>query len=120
MTIDYDTLYTFVDDFCMAFEPWYERQMLSEDKPKRRRGGQLKLSEVITILLAYHQSGMACFQYFYFDLMRNGRHLFPHLVSYSRFVYLIKRAFPALVCMIKSACGEVAYSGDREQRFWRL
>ena len=107
MTIDYDTLYTFVDDFCMAFEPWYERQVLTEDKPKRRRRGQLKLSEVITILLAYHQSGMVCFQYFYFDLIRNGRHLFPHLVSYSRFVCLIKRAFPALMCMMKSIEGEV-------------
>ena len=105
--IDYDSLFTFVDDFCMGFEPWYVQQLLTDCKCKRRRHGQLKLSEVLTILLAYHQSGMSCFQYFYFDLMRNGRYLFPGLVSYSRFVSLIKHAFPALVCMLKSIEGKV-------------
>ena len=102
MAIEGEPLFTFVDDFIGGFEPWYERQILSDDKPKHR---QLKLSEVITILLAYHQSEIACFQYFYFDLMRHGRHLFLDLVSYSRFVHLIKRAFPAFICMMKSVEG---------------
>ena len=107
MAIDNDTLFTFVDNFICGFESWYEDYMLTDNKSKRRRRGQLKLSELITILLAYHQSGMACFQYFYIDFMRNRRHLFPNFVSYSRFVCLIKRAFPVLICMMKSVEGEV-------------
>ena len=107
MTLDYDTLFVFVDDFCQGFEPWYQEQLITSGKVKRRRGGQLKLSEVLTILLAYHRSGKTCLKYFYFDLYTKGRHLFPTLVSYHRFITLIKRAFPALVCLLKSLQGEI-------------
>ena len=105
--IDYDTLFCFVDDFCGGFEPWFDQQLLESGKKRRRRSGQLKLSEVLTIVLAYPQSGRACFQYFYFDLLAKGREMFPTLVSYSRFVRLIKRAFPALLCLLKSLFGDV-------------
>ncbi len=107
MDIDYDALFVFVDDFCVSFEPWYQKQLLTDGRIKRIRAGHLKLSEVIMILLAYHQSGMACFKYFYLGLLTKGRDLFPHLVSYERFVILLKRALPALVCMLKSLEGEV-------------
>jgi hypothetical protein len=107
MFIDYDTLFYFVDNFCMSFEVWYKKQLLSEGKIKRDRCCQLKLSEVLTILLAYHQSGMACFKYFYFYVLRYHRHLFPNLVSYSRFIVLVKRSFAPLLCMLKSLQGEI-------------
>lgn len=106
--IDYDTLFCYVDDFCCAFEPWYNKQLLSSGDRQRSRKGQLKLSEVLTILLAYPQSGMSCFQYFYFNLLAKRRDLFPNLVSYNRFVRLIKRAFPPLLCLLKSLFGEVS------------
>ena len=107
MLIDYDSLFVFVDDFCIGFEPWYVHQLITDGTIRRRRIGQLKLSEVLTILLAYHQSGMACFKYFYLNLLREKRHLFPNLVTYERFVILIRRAFPALICMLKSLEGDV-------------
>ena len=62
----------------------------------------MSLSEIITILIAFHQSGMACFKYFYLELMRNYRNLFSYLVHYDRFLALIKLAFPALVCLLKT------------------
>jgi hypothetical protein len=65
MEIDYDRLFCFVDDFCKGFEPWYKGQLLKDGLKKRNRSGHLSLSEVITILLAYPQSGMTCFKYFY-------------------------------------------------------
>ena len=107
MFIDYDTLFVFVDDFCKSFEPWYKKQLIAEKQRKRTRSGQLSLSEVLTILLAYHESGMACFKFFYVNLLRDGRNLFPHLVTYERFVTLIKRAFPALMALLKSLQGEI-------------
>ena len=35
-------------------------------------------------------------------------HLFPDLAHYSRFGQLTKRAFPALVCMLKTMMGEAS------------
>ena len=106
MEIDYDTLFCFVDDFCKGFEPWYRRQLISEGSRKRNRSGHLSLSEVLTIILAYHQSGMACFKYFYMALQQTRRNLFPGLVHYAGFVKYISYAFPALVCMLKSLIGK--------------
>lgn len=95
MDIDYDTLFCFVDDFCLGFEPWYRRQLISDGSRKRNRSGHLKLSEIMTILLAYHQSGMACFKFFYMALLQIKGTLFPRLVHYARFVKLIG-PFPPL------------------------
>ena len=63
MIIDDDTLFDSVDDFCQSFEPWYKNQLVCNDKKKKRkRKGHLKLSEVLTILIVYHQSGMSSTQ----------------------------------------------------------
>ena len=37
MEIDYDTLFYHVDTFCMAFEPWYQLQLLTSGTVKRKR-----------------------------------------------------------------------------------
>ena len=107
MEIDYDSLFYFVDNFCKGFEPWYKRQLISDGRMKRNRNCHLSLSEALTLLIAYHQSGMSCFKYFYFHFFSLHQKLFPGLVHYSRFVKLIKRAFPALACLLKSLEGEV-------------
>lgn len=107
MKIDYDTLFTFVDDFCRGFESWYKKQLIGDGIVQRNRACRLSLSEILTILIAYHKSGMACFKYFYLTLGQYHRNLFPGLVHYDRFVALIKRAFPALLCLLKSLQGEI-------------
>lgn len=107
--IDYDNLYCNVDDFCKGFEPWYKNQLVCDSGTKSRiRKSQLKLSEILTILLSYHESGMSCFKYYYLNLNQSGKDLFPGLVHYSRFCRLAKRSFPALVCMLKSMMGEAS------------
>ncbi len=50
---------------------------------------------------------MPCFKYFYLDLSRTCRNLFKHLVHYARYIKLIKLAFPALVCLLKTLEGKV-------------
>jgi len=106
MEIDYDTLFCSVDDFCKGFEPWYRRQLIGDGLKRRNRSGNLTLSENLTILLAYHQSGMACFKFFYMELLQTKRALFPGLVHYSRFIKNIASAFPALICLLKSLMGK--------------
>ena len=67
MNIDYDKLFCFVDDFLKGFEPWYRKQLISCGDIRRNRLCRLSLSEIVTILIAYHQSGMVCFKYFYLE-----------------------------------------------------
>lgn len=107
MNIDYDRLYCFVDDFYKGFEPWYKKSLISSSSKKRNRVCKMSLSEIITILIAFHQSGMSCFKYFYLELIRIHKNLFNYLVHYDRFVALIKLAFPALVCLLKTLEGKV-------------
>ena len=99
MNIDYDSLYCFVDDFYKGFEPWYKRSLLTSGTKKRNRECKMSLSEIITILIAFQ----TCFKYFYLELMN----LFSYLVHYDRFIALIKLAFPALVCLLKTIEGTV-------------
>jgi len=55
MKIDYVTLFCFVDDFCRGFDAWYRKQLISDGTLKRDRRGHLLLSEIMTILISYHQ-----------------------------------------------------------------
>lgn len=107
MNIDYDRLFCFVDDFYKGFEPWYKKSLICSGTRKRNRECKMSLSEIITILIAFHQSGMSCFKYFYLELIKNYRNLFNYLVHYDRFVALIKLAFPALVRLLKTLEGMV-------------
>lgn len=107
MNIDYDELFCFVDDFCKGFEPWYRRNLITSGTKKRNRQCKMSLSEIITILIAYHQSGMSCFKYFYLELIRVHGKLFKYLVHYDRFISLIKVVFPPLVCLLKTLEGKV-------------
>ena len=51
---------------------------------------------------------MSCFKYFYQDLTRHQRQLFPKLIHYARFMVMIKRSLPALICLLKSLMGEIS------------
>ena len=96
-----------VDDFCKSFEKDYERNQVSDGKIKRRRKGNLSLSEVVTIMIIYHQSGMSCFKHFYYYLLLEKKDLFKNLVHYDSFIRLIKKSFPAFVYLLKSLYGKV-------------
>ncbi|MYA99676.1 IS982 family transposase, partial [Candidatus Poribacteria bacterium] len=93
------TLFCEIDDFFLAHEKWKTRHCLPETTPPETRGRPRKLhhSEVMTILIAFHQSGYRTFKHFY------QRHVcvywraeFPHLVSYTRFVQLQKEVLTLL------------------------
>ena len=81
MNIDYDSLLCFIDDFCKEFENWYKKTLITSGVRKHNKPCKIILSEIITVLIAFHQSGMLCFKYFYLELMRNHRNLFIYLFS---------------------------------------
>ena len=48
-------LFVSVDDFCQVFLPFWERKLLADGKKKRRRTGQLRVSEITPALAAQAQ-----------------------------------------------------------------
>jgi len=106
MSIDYETIFCHVDDFCKGFLPWWHAQLVDSGERQRDRETSMALSEMITILITFHQSGYKCFMYYYKHLYINGRSEFPIMLSYSRFITLIKRCFPVLIALFEVLKGE--------------
>lgn len=79
-----------VHDFTMVFEQWLKEHALTETPSTRGRKASLSMSEVMTILIYFHQSHYRDFKTFYLNhVCQHMRSEFPKLVSYSRFVDLI-------------------------------
>jgi len=100
-------LFCNVDDFCKEFEPKWQRYQLENGLRKRRRKSSLTLSEVMTIIIYFHQSNYRTFKSYYTKYVR--RHLqdeFPGLVSYSWFIRLMAQAFVPLLMFLLSQRGQ--------------
>lgn len=83
-------LFCDVDDFCETFEPSWNQQQLSSGEKKRQRNRSLTISEIMTILIAFHQSHYRDFKAYYCEqVSKNWHQEFPGLVSYTRFVEYI-------------------------------
>lgn len=101
-----DDLFCDVDDFCRLFLPDWHRQQLQHGERKRRRGSRMVLSEIMTILIHFHQSHYRDFKAFY--LLHVCRHLagaFPQRLSYNRFVALIPTALVPLCVYLQTRKG---------------
>ena len=82
-----DALFCDVDDFCIAFEPKWQEKLLHQGGIRRRRARNLCLSEIMTIVIAFHQNYYRNFKHFYLDCVKQHWHMaFPGLPSYHRFV----------------------------------
>jgi len=98
-------LFCDVDDFVLNVEPQWKATQLQGGK-QRERAGQLCLSEVMTILIHFHQSHYRTFKAYYTEHVQ--MHLtseFPHLLSYTRFVALIPRMMVPLLAYLQSRYG---------------
>ncbi|MBZ0297932.1 MAG: IS982 family transposase [Anaerolineae bacterium] len=85
-------LFVHVDDFWQGFHPIWHEHLLTSGQRQRLRDSQLSESEILTILILFHQAQYRNFKAFYLGYVR--RHLkaeCPNLVSYKRFVTLMKR-----------------------------
>ena len=102
-------LFCKTDDFFLAYEAYWAPRSLEDGNPTETRGRPRSLhpSEVMTILIAFHQSGYRTFKHFY------EKHVsvhwcaeFPNLVSYSRFVGLKKEVLTLLMLYLHAHLGE--------------
>ena len=98
-------LFCDVDDFLVSFEPHWKTYQVQAGK-QRERAGQLCPSEVITLLIHFHQSHYRTFKAYYTEHVQV--HLtkeFPHLVSYPRFVALIPAMLVPMLAYLQSRFG---------------
>jgi transposase len=72
-------------------------------EPQRARS--MTISEIMTILIAFHQSHYRDFKAYYLDrVLKSWRPEFPGLVSYTRFVEYIPSALVPLIVYLRTCC----------------
>lgn len=102
-----EELFCHVDDWCQAFEPVWRRQLLSRHVKARLRKRSLCLSEVMTILIGFHQSHYRNFKAYYLHQVCAYWHqAFPKLVSYNRFVEWTPSYLLPLCCYLRACYGK--------------
>lgn len=100
-------LFCDVDDFCQAYLLWDQSQRLGT-MPNRGPKGKVALSEIMTIVIHFHQTRHRDFKTYYNDFVRVYLQAeFPNLVSYNRFVELMPRTIFPLYVYLKSRFGTV-------------
>lgn len=98
-------LFCDVDDFCKEFLPKWQQVQLSSGLLQRRRQRSLSISEIMTILIAFHQSHYRDFKDYYLEqVLKYWRPEFPGLVSYNRFVEFIPSALVPLMMYLRTCC----------------
>ena len=86
-----------IDDFCKELDEYSKNKLLTGPSTgKRGPAANLSISEVMTILIMFHQVRFRDFKTFYTGFLEvYWRSYFPKLPSYSRFISEMKKAiFP--------------------------
>lgn len=105
--MDYITeLFCVLDDFCKEFNQSLEKTLISNEKSKPQKSA-LSLSEAMTIIILFHQSGFRFFKYFYCQMVIPfWKTAFPKLLSYNRFIEIMPRCLNALISFFHQVKGK--------------
>ena len=99
-------LFCDVDDFMQCFEPVWAREQLANGAKHRQRATRLSASEIMTIMIHFHQSHYRDFKNYYIEHVQAYlRPEFPHLLSYGRLVQLMPRVLVPLCAYLISRYG---------------
>lgn len=104
---DLTALYCSVDDFWKVFKEEWTKHLIGSDKPKHGPESELSIPEMMTIVILFHQSNYRTFKHFYFYVCSHLKSAFPKLISYNRFVYLMKNLFVPLFAYLLHRKGDV-------------
>ena len=95
-----------IDEFCQELKQGILNKKIIEGKENkiiRKKESRMYLSEVLTIIILFHLSGYRNFKNYYIKYISVYlRKAFPQLVSYSRFVELMKGSFIPLLLYLKT------------------
>ena len=99
--------YCDVDDFSKLFFPSWQRILLENGEIKRRRACRLSPSEVMTIIIHFHQSHHRDFKNYYLHYVcRQLKAYFPELLSYTRFLALMPSVVVPMCSYLTSKLGK--------------
>jgi transposase len=99
-------LFYHVDTFCQSFLPQWEQELRVHKQRLRHRSGQLVMSEIMTIVIHFHQMRFRDFKTYYLAYVRGHLHReFPHAVSYQRFVELMPGTIGPLCAYLQTCLG---------------
>ncbi|MGJ0428216.1 IS982 family transposase [Methylobacter sp.] len=99
-------LFCDVDDFCQTFILKWQKSQLTRGDRKRHRSHRMSYSEMITLLVSYHQSGFRTFKWFYLKhVQRYWQAEFPNLLSYNRFIELMPELLAPITAFMNSRRG---------------
>ena len=96
-----------VDEFCKRIQEILPSASLNDGNAIKKRNRKFKLSdsEVISILIMFHQSHYRDLKTFYLNyICTHCKDLFPNIVSYNRFVELQQKAILPMVCFMQMCC----------------
>ena len=98
-------LFCDVDDFWQRLEGQHQAELPRRAGQRVRKPG-LGESEIMTIVIAFHQSGYRCFKAYYQQHVRqHWKQEFPGAMSYSRFICLVPHVVMALWAYALARCG---------------
>jgi len=91
-----------IDDFMQEFEELYKQRLLEDNGKNKKINSKLSMSEVMSIVVYFHNYGNRTFKDFYLkSVCINLKKEFPNLVSYNRFIELIKTILVPLVAFLQ-------------------
>lgn len=104
-------LFCFIDDFCNSVDKNFAEKLLPSSK-KPTRTPEIKHSEILTIILLYHQSRCEDFKSFYVHYLKllYGS-AFSKLPSYDRFIVLKPRVLWYLMLLLEWHCAQAKMTG---------
>ena len=96
-------IYYMTDVFCKEFTLQQEKYMIEDKKTKHRnKSNRVSDAEIMVILILFNSGGFRCFKHYYKEYVcKHLEHLFPHQVSYNRFVELEKEVLFPITIFIK-------------------
>jgi hypothetical protein len=100
-------IYYIIDEFCKNFDKVKEGHVVGSntDKKARKRAFTMSDSEIITIMVLFHQMHCRDIKFFYINYIKlYCKNDFPQTVSYNRFVELQEKALLPMVVFLQLCC----------------
>jgi hypothetical protein len=96
-------LFYLIDEFCKEFEPKWRAQRIASGERQRIKRCRMSLSEILTIIIHFHQSNHKTFKHYYKGYVCTQlAGDFPSLVSYTRFLELMSEVTTPMVTLLVS------------------
>jgi hypothetical protein len=101
--VDIVALFCDLDDCYQSFVPAWQQHLLPAPGQHRCRASRLSSSEIMTLVIAFHDSDYRTFKHFYGkEVCRHGRAAFPHLISYQRLIECLPSVLVPLAAYLQT------------------